>query len=200
MEKRNNYNTMKYWREILIGVLTLVIVLMATCSPSEKCKEGKPVITTVIDTVLLPQKERVVEIPVPYPVKVDKNDSNTVINTPITPGSDSLYFNKYTQEIDDSLIEGSITLLVDGKLIKNELTYKAKFPKYIREVTTISKTDTLTLKVDKTSLAIGVNFPLTVVNNSPEIYLSLSHRKFIYQVGYNPMFNQPRIGINYKLW
>ena len=191
---------MKYWREILIGLLTLIIVLMATCSPSEKCKEGKVIINTYRDTILLPQKERVVKIPVPYPVKVYKNDPSTVVNTPITPGSDSLYFNKYTQEIDDSLIKGTITSLVDGKLIENQLTYTPKFPKYIKEITTISKTDTLTLKVDKTSLALGFNIPITVVNNSPEIYLSLSHRRFIYQIGYNPMIKQPRIGINYKLW
>lgn len=191
---------MKYWREILIGVLALIIVLMATCSPSEKCKEGKTIIETRIDTFLLPQKERIVEVPVPYPVKVDKNDSSTVINTPITPGSDSLYFNKYTQEINDSLIKGTIESLVDGKLLKNKLTYIPKFPKLIKETTTITKTDTIPEKVDKTSLAIGINFPITAVNNSPEIYLSLSHRKFIYQVGYNPMYQQPRIGINYKLW
>lgn len=173
---------------------------MATCSPSEKCKEGKTIIETRIDTFLLPQKERIVEVPVPYPVKVDKNDSSTVINTPITPGSDSLYFNKYTQEINDSLIKGTIESLVDGKLLKNKLTYIPKFPKLIKETTTITKTDTIPEKVDKTSLAIGINFPITAVNNSPEIYLSLSHRKFIYQVGYNPMYQQPRIGINYKLW
>lgn len=180
----------QYFRELLILILGVIIVFMATCN-----KEVKSPTKTVtqIDTLFLPQKERIIEVPITKYKTVSRIDTVTVVDT-LVP-----HFNQYEQPYEDSLIEGTITNTVDGYLIGTRLSYTPKFPKYIKETTTITNTDTVLKKVDKTVLSVGVSAVANVEFN-PEILLSLSHKRFIYQVGYNPLVKSPRICVNYKLW
>lgn len=180
----------QYFKEILIVILGLIIILLATCNkkPEIVYKE-----VTVIDTVFFDQKERIVEVPVTKYIRVSKTDTITVVS------ESQPHFNQYEQPYEDSLIAGTITNTVDGELIGTRLTYTPKFPKYINTTTTITKTDTVFKKVDKTVLCVGVS-AIANVEFNPEISLSLSHKRFIYQIGYNPLVKSPRIGINYKLW
>jgi hypothetical protein len=151
--------------------------------------------TTVIDTVFTPSEPIVKYVEIPKPVRVYKSDTTKVADK-TTP--DSLVYNKYTKDISDSLITGTIVSMVDGDLKSVELTYTPKFPKYITEK--ITNTEIVETKVDKTTLAVGVMLPITDVEFSPNILLSLSHKRFIYQVGYNPLNKSPNVGVSYKLW
>lgn len=184
---------MKDYRNLIIVILLLIIALMHTCR-QKRVVDVIPRETIVRDTVFIP-KTIVREIPVSVPRLVyrDKPSEEAPDNTP-----DSLTYNEYTQSITDTLINGNIVSVVEGKLVSSTLTYTPLFPKYIN--TTITKTEEVQVKVDKTSLAIGVMLPITDIEFSPKILVSLSHKRFIYQVGYNPFNKHPEAGINYKLW
>lgn len=183
---------MKYFREILIAVLGVIILLMVTCKKT-KVEVIEKVVTT-IDTLYFPQKERLVNVPVTKYVTVSKTDTLTLVEYK------DPHFKQYEQPYEDSLLTGVIYNTVDGTLISTDIKYTPKFPKYITKETTITKTDTITKKVDKTALSLGVRTLVRPTDINPEILVSLSHKRFIYQVGYNPLNNAPSIGINYKLW
>lgn len=187
---------MKDIRNIIIVLLMIIIGCLATCKSSRDKVIPDTVTITKIDTVYL-DTTIIKEIPVPTPKIVyrDKPDTEAPVGTP-----DSLVYNLYQQDITDSLITGNITSVVDGTLKKVTLKYTPNFPKYINKETTITKTETIEKKVDKTSLALGLMLPITSDEFSPKILLSLSHKRFIYQVGYNPLNKFPEAGVSYKLW
>ncbi len=184
---------MKDYRNLIIVILLIIIALMHTCRP-------KPTVdvvtrTTIVHDTTFVADTIVKEIPISIPTLVyrDNPSQEAPENTP-----DSLVYNKYTQSITDTLINGDIVNVVQGKLISTTLTYTPLFPKYITK--TITETKEVPVKVDKTSLAIGIMLPVTDIEFSPKILVSLSHKRFIYQVGYNPFNKHPEAGINYKLW
>jgi len=184
---------MKDYRNLIIVILLIIIALIHTCRP--KPKVDIVTRTTVVHDTTFFADTIVREIPISVPKIVyrDNPSQEAPDNTP-----DSLTYNEYTQSITDSLIDGNIVNVVEGKLISSKLKYTPLFPKLI--TTTITETKEVPVKVDKTSLAVGVMLPITDVEFSPKILLSLSHKRFIYQVGYNPFNRQPEAGINYKLW
>ena len=181
---------MKYFKEILIIVLLIIIGVLLTCNKPKVIPIDK--VVTVVDTVSFPQKERVIKVPVVEYIPVSKTDTVTLVEYK------DPHFKKYIQPFEDSLVKGEILNTVDGTLINTDFKYTPKFPKYIKETTTITKTDTV--KANKTSLALGVRTLVRPTDINPEILVSLSHKRFIYQVGYNPLNKAPSIGINYKLW
>jgi hypothetical protein len=180
---------------IIIVILLIIIGMLATCVTPKTKVETIDRITIKTDTIYFPKTTVVRYVPVTSYVTVYKDDTTKVADKD-TP--DSLTYKLYSQDISDSLITGNIVSMVDGDLKSSKLTYTPKFPKYITE--TITKTETVTKKVDKTVLALGVNIPITDKEFSPDILLSLSHKKFIYQVGYNPLNKSPNVGVSYKLW
>jgi len=184
---------MKYIREIIIVIMGIIILLMATCNDTPK-----PDIVTVTkvrrDTVFLEQKERIIEVPVTKYIPISPKDSSTAV------AETEPHFKKYEQPYEDSLLAGTIINTVDGTLLSTELKYTPKFPKYITETITTTTTETVVKKVDKTSLALGFRGAIIKNTFEPEILLSLSHKRAIYQAGYNPINKYPSVAINYKLW
>lgn len=122
---------MKYFREILIVVLLIIIGLLLTCNKPKVVTIDK--VVTVIDTIPFPQKERVIKVPVVEYVPVSKTDTVTLVEYK------DPHFKKYTQPFEDSLVKGEILNTVDGTLINTDFKYTPKFPKYIKETTTITK-------------------------------------------------------------
>ena len=104
---------MKYFKEILIGVLGVIILLMVTCKKT-KVDVIEKVVTT-IDTVYFPQKERLINVPVTKYVTISKTDTLTLVEYK------DPHFKQYEQPYEDSLLTGIIYNTVDGTLISTDI-------------------------------------------------------------------------------
>lgn len=106
-----------YW--VVILILGIVIMFMRTCTP--KCPEikpGKPIIIT-----------KTVEVPVKKEYKDPKPKTSKPLPPVITEKGDTcppIELNTYELVVDDSVLSGTTTVEVEGKLKSVLLDYKAK--------------------------------------------------------------------------
>lgn len=114
-----------------ILILLLLLFLVKSC-----CKDVPYLVTTTdtirtVDTVFFPVK-------VPHRIYVDRPVIKEKVIR-VVEGEEK-EVNYYSNEISDSLIDGTIEAAVDGTLLDVTLTYVPKFPKYIYEKETITNT------------------------------------------------------------
>ena len=183
----------------IMGIATVALVLSmfaATCNrPGEQ--EGPGRVDTVveykthIDTVFFP--------------KIMTKTIAKIINTRDTIYVDSITqvehkFNIVDTHICDSLIEGTISTVMDGTIVAQNFTYKPLFPKYIIKTDSIVTTITAEAKL-RNSLYLG----MTLAGNKSHMDLGpivvLTTKKHLL-VGYNYgiINNTHNISIGYKLF
>jgi hypothetical protein len=182
---------------LTIGGLILYIVLLQQCSSpripgvggggGEIIRTSTDTVTvTHVDTVFAEQEVRYVEVKVP---------SEPIIIT--NPIDTTAIAHEYTTEIKDSLVEGTITSIVDGTLIDQKFEYKPLFPQYI--YTTDSVIVTNTNEVDKTPkllLSIGgeIGGNMNAFNISPVVMLS-TKRGYSYSYRYGIIDQTHNVGV-----
>lgn len=119
-----------------------------------------------------------------------------------TQPCDTAYF---TQEYNDTLIEGTLSAVVKGELLSTSLNYIPKFPKYIFRTdsvfTTITNTVTKTQYKQPLGIILGGGFgasPLGDFTVMPHVGIQLKqHLNFIY--GYN-ITNQSHVIMVQKIF
>lgn len=180
----------------ITGIALFFSMLVNTCNNPGK-QEGPGKVDTVveyktqIDTVF-------------FPKEVTKTIAK-IINTRDTIYVDSITqiahkFNVVDTHICDSLIEGTISTVMDGTIVAQEFTYKALFPKYIIKTDSIITTITAEAKL-RNSLYLG----MTLAGNKSHMDLGpivvLTTKKHLL-VGYNyGIINKTHnINIGYKLF
>lgn len=152
------------------------------------------------DTIYLPQKERIIKVPITTPVVTPsksltpsfkgKQENSTLdsINkiNPQTP----LY--TYTQPVSDTLIDGTIITISTGKIITQELKYTPKFPMFVKESTTIVKTKQETLS-NKDKSYFGLGLTSTSNRDIGGLILYQTPKKIQIQAGYTRTLDKPLI-------
>lgn len=170
-------------KTIAIWILLFIIFILSTCErqcPKIKISEGTSY-RHKIDT-------RYVFMAVPLRMKVEVNKPSYIHDTIYQEQKESVY--KYNNSYEDSLIEGSITSLSLGKLIKQEFSYILKKPiqTIIRDSFEITKTIVIdSTQKPKTQLGIGVQ----VAYPNPMISLHIfvkSKNNSIFGLGYDPFY------------
>lgn len=181
---------------IITGIALAFSMFMTTCNkPAEQ--EGPGRIDTVveyrsyIDTVF-------------FPKEVTKTVAK-IINTRDTIYIDSITqlehkFNVVDTHICDSLIEGTISTVMDGTIVAQEFTYKALFPKYIIKTDSIVTTITAEAKL-KNSLYLGMQLGGNKGQMELGPVIVLTTKKHLL-VGYNYgiINNTHNVSIGYKLF
>jgi hypothetical protein len=180
-----------------IAGIALVLSMFATTCNKPGEQEGPGRVDTVteykthIDTVFFP--------------KIMTKTIAKIINTRDTIYIDSITqvehkFNIVDTHICDSLIEGTISTVMDGTIVAQDFTYKALFPKYIIKTDSIVTTITAEAKL-RNSLYLG----MTLAGNKSRMDLGpiivLTTKKHLL-VGYNYgiINNTHNVSIGYKLF
>jgi hypothetical protein len=141
---------------IIIAALITYIVLLSTCKPM--CPECPEYIAfDKTDTVFV-EKTKYIALDVPTPVKVTpnkkpvKSTTVTTIENNFIPATekDSIVYNKYSKEYEDSIVKIKLNAVVEGTLIDWDLKYNFKYP-IITKVQTVKPTP-------KNQLILGMSF------------------------------------------
>lgn len=179
---------MKYIQPLIILALILYIIFLQQCTPTTVCPEvvGRDTVT-VTDTIPFYIKEPItmyVPVPEPYPVEVYIHDTVYMVNM-------------YNQAFEDSLLTGELMAVVDGNLLDWEFTYTPKFPKYIKETTTI--TNTVEYKSNMLFVGLDVTYyDANLINTN--FKLSLYQKKgYLYSIGYDPLNKGYSLGMQLRL-
>ena len=140
---------------IIIAVLVIYILFLNMCS--SKCPEcPEYVSSTKIDTVFV-EKTKYITLEVPTPIKVTRkkpiksNEVKTIDNSYVeATKEDSVVYNKYSKEYEDSIVKINLNAVVEGTLIDWDLKYKFKYP-IITKAQTVKPTP-------KNQLILGMSF------------------------------------------
>ena len=187
----------KFKTVMIISFVGLLLTMLSKTCSGPYPKEGPGRVDTVteykthIDTVFFP--------------KIMTKTVAKIINTRDTIYVDSITqtehkFNIVDTHICDSLIEGTISTVLDGTIVAQNFTYKPLFPKYIVKTDSIITTITAEAKL-RNSLYLG----MTLAGNKSHMDLGpiivLTTKKHLL-VGYNYgiINNTHNVSIGYKLF
>ena len=178
----------KFKTVMIISFVGLLLTMLSKTCSGPYPKEGPGRVDTVteyktqIDTVFFP--------------KIMTKTVAKIINT-----RDTIYVvNIVDTHICDSLIEGTISTVLDGTIVAQNFTYKPLFPKYIVKTDSIITTITAEAKL-RNSLYLG----MTLAGNKSHMDLGpiivLTTKKHLL-VGYNYgiINNTHNVSIGYKLF
>ena len=180
-----------------IASIALVLSMFANTCSKPIGQEGPGRVDTVIeykshvDTVFFPKE-------VTKTVAKIINTRDTIYIDSVTQISRK--FNIVDTHICDSLIEGTISTVMDGTIVAQNFTYKPLFPKYIIKTDSIVTTITAEAKL-RNSLYLG----MTLAGNKSHMDLGpiivLTTKKHLL-VGYNYgiINNTHNVSIGYKLF
>lgn len=173
---------------IIILILIGYILFLQQCTEPKKIyiKDSQKEITkeVYIDTILFNYP-----VPVEYKIPIKEPIASTI--DPI----DSSIINKYELPIEDSLLTGKVSTMVDGTLLDMNFTYTPKFPKYINKETIITEK----LK-PKNMLFITGGLEGGKTFFSPKLGLSLYQKKgYLYSATYDPINKLYGVGIGIQL-
>jgi len=176
----------------IVGVLFIVVLGIKQCSKDKHYnpvikEETKVIYKTHVDTVSFYDTiPKIVEIPILVPDTVKVYDTTYYV---------------YNNKVEDSLISGSIYSKVrkDGTLVKQKLTYKPKFPKYIRKVDSVFIKTTRTIKEFKWSIYGG-----TKINSGDRLTISptmtvKTKKDRLFSVGYNVNRKEVEVGAQLRI-
>ena len=185
------FETKFYWT--VIGSLVTYILFLQNCNTSKECPEN---ITTtfkqeiVYDTVEFPKYiVREVKVKVPVPVSV----YDTIMNKEI---------NYYTENYNDTLIEGQLCAKVDGTLVSWGFDYIPLFPKYITKTVTNSTLITVhdTVESKKARFFLGLQSRVGQgVDYDMYPFVSLQKNNLLFNLGYSPLKKAGEFGVGIKL-
>ena len=167
---------------IIIGLCAYIFLLQQCGGGKDVCPEAGVTTKTVTSLVKGTADTVFIEIDKPIYIKVN-------IPVPVTvtvPSKDGdIQVNKYTTEIKDSLLKGTITSHVDGVLVDQDFNYVPLFPKYITRTDTmiIDRTETSVLRRNYIALGAEIGGSATSVNVSPKISLD-TKKGYIYSYRY----------------
>lgn len=156
------------------------------------------------DTIDTPDTTRTIEIPViPNPDTVYEDTTIvTETDTFVTDDSDLSLIRNYQTTVTDSLISGTITTTVQGRLIDQSLSYTPNFPLEIR----VNQTTRITRRVTKTlepkpypSIGLRGATDLKTLRGFEVTgsWNMTNGNRFTY--GYNPVLKTHSIGFSYNL-
>lgn len=181
---------------VIAGIALFFSTIVSTCNkPGEQ--EGPAKVDTIveyrsyIDTVF-------------FPKEVTKTVAK-IINTRDTIYIDSITntphkFNVVDTHICDSLIEGTISTVMDGTIVAQEFTYKPLFPKYIVKTDSVITTISAEAKL-RNSLYLGMQLGGNKGQMELGPVIVLTTKKHLL-VGYNYgiINNTHNVSIGYKLF
>jgi hypothetical protein len=164
-----------------IIIIILSALLLRCCVKDEVVKEVKSVeyIQGKTDTIYITHTVTKRDI-LPSKVLIVYDTINNQI----------VQLKEYTTEYKDSLVNIEIKQMVDGILLKSDITYTANFPSY-HTVDTLKITNV----IDKSGLYIGTQFGYR--NITP--YASYLHKSYKFDLGFNFFNRTPMVGIGVKL-
>ena len=180
----------------IVGLIIYIILL-------QECRKGSfnttQVIsdtshTTIIDTI--PFNDTVFHrISIKIPEKITSYDTVEVqkIVEIVRDSSDTSIYT-YLQTIEDSLIEGTLETKVKGKLLSNDLNYKAKFPQYIHRIDTVKISTTIEKVRLKVYVGAELGGSIGQFNISPMVIVS-SGKGFNYNYRYGVIDKTHNIGV-----
>lgn len=190
--------TLENIKWLTIAGLILYIILLQQCSGgSSDCQDAT--VTTKTVTSLIKGDTDTIEIPVDRPIYITVGIPTPTVVT-VTSDSGDIAVNQYVTEINDSLIEGTITSKVDGTLIAQHLDYIPLFPKYITRVDTLVVDRTTTVVKKKNYLGIGAEIGGSSSSFNVSPIVSLTTKKgYIYNYRYGLLDKTHNIGIVRRL-
>lgn len=180
----------------MVGVVA-VLLIMQECNPTPN---GVVETKTEIDTLWLPGKDSIHEVPVPYPVPYAVHDSFPVWRDVDTAAILADYFKK--RFYNDSAYNDSVRIYYAAQVYKNsllsmKLKYKLTLPQMvIKESTTVTET------VNRQLAFIGVDLASNGQNLGfyPSIYFDT--KKAMFGGGFDPLSRSLKVGVykKVKLW
>jgi hypothetical protein len=178
---------------IIIALGVYILFLQQCGGKKEICPEVS--VTTKVDTLRIKGKTDTIKITVKEPIYIPI-EIPTPVTVTVPSDSGDITVHEYSSEIRDSLIEGTITSQVDGKLIAQNFKYKPLFPKYITRTDTIviDKTETSVLKRNYIGLGAEIGGSATSVNVSPKLSL-ITRKGYTYSYRYGLMDKTHNISI-----
>lgn len=178
-------------------VAVVVAMFANTCNSIFSPKQeviADTVVTHVthVDTVVF--ERQVTKTIAKYIAKRDTFYIDTTTNT-------AHRLNVVDMQICDSLLEGTITTVLDGTIVAQDFKYKPLFPKYIIKVDSIFTTITNTEIKRKNKLYLGINVKSSSNNIDLGPSLTLTTKKdFLIGYNYGVINNSHNVTIGYKLF
>jgi len=173
-------------QSVIILLLIGIIIYLKQCTPGIEYEKLVTYEThTKIDTIPF-------EYPVPRYVKIPVYEP---VSSKIDP-VDSTIINNYESTFSDSLLTGTLHASVKGTLLDLSMNYTPKFPKYIKETTTIKETLPKKSMVFLTTNAYG---------NRNEIFTNFgvsyyNKRGMLYNATYDPVNKMYGVGVGLKIF
>jgi hypothetical protein len=186
---------------LVIGVLIVIILFLRSCSPSIPCPDGgKPIITTVTDTVWVKGKDSIIYKPKPY--KVVYRDTVEIPKDVDTTAILKDYFAKVAY--NDTIKVGKYGyILIKDTISENRIASRQKIDKF--EIPEITNTTTVTIPpVYRNQVYIGPEIAGNVLNPinyfGGNILLKTKNDK-LYNVGIgvSPGGTTFKIGMGWKI-
>jgi len=134
---------------LLLVIVVLSFVLFRKCESSTIVEEK---VITKIDTLHTYSVDTVMFKDTIYKIKIVKV-TEPVIQVNETDSTDSTY--TYNLNVNDSLLEGTITTVTKGRLLSQDFKYKPLFPKYIYRTDTFRINKETEITKNKYEIYIG---------------------------------------------
>jgi hypothetical protein len=187
---------------IIYGILILIIIYLAKCE-NKPCPEigVKDSVSVRIDTVYV-DTNKVVSGVFNNPLPIRKHKIELSKN-----GSASLQFSDTNRIYQDTVRTSEVEIItkdsVNGKLLRQEVSYRLLVPKEIKTTITHTITKTDTIYKPKGGLFIGASVSGSIKNSlydfRPEVEY-VSKKGFAYSYGYGVVTGSHNIGIKKRIF
>lgn len=178
-----------------LAIILLAILLLNKCEGSSTGDVG---VTTLDSIVYVKGKPDTVYFTKSY--NIYKTLPSKVDTIRDTIDGKEVITSHYTSNLDDSLITGKLTTVIEGGTLKyTDFSYAPKFPKYITKVDTVKEYKTTVVTSNKPSLYVGALVGGSATSFMLAPGLSVKVKNLIVSTNYDLVNKQVLIGVNTKI-